>query len=111
MPLKGTSLANLSIKRKPLDKTKHLPKKPKVVIRSAVVTPDAGKLPPMPVPEKGKDLMMGPRHITEKRLILLCEDSQYAFKQLSSFINSDDYEDLDNYATEAMGEKGLFSLA
>ena len=42
---------------------------------------------------------------------LLREDSQYAIGQLSSIIKDDDYEDLGNHATEAMGEIGLFSLA
>ena len=30
---------------------------------------------------------------------------------LSSIINSEDYEDLGNHSTEAMGETGLFSIA
>jgi len=46
-----------------------------------------------------------------KCLILLCEDAHYAFKQLSSIIKDDDYKDLSNYATETMGETGLFSSA
>ena len=55
----GTSLSNLSIKRKPSDKTDRLPKKPKVVVGSAGVTPDEGKLTPPPIHGKGKGLMMG----------------------------------------------------
>ena len=104
LPPKGMGLANLSIKMKPSDKRKHLPKKPKVAVGSAGVTPDARKLPPMPIPEKGKGLMTGPSLVTKKLLVLLCEDSQYALKQLSSITNSDDYKDLDNHATEAIGE-------
>ena len=44
---------------------------------------------------KGADL------VTEKRLVLLCEDSGYALKQLSSIIKDNDYEDLGNHATKA----------
>ena len=36
--------------------------------------------------------------------VLLHEDSQYAFKQISSIIKDEDYEDLGNHATEAMGD-------
>ena len=54
--------------------------------------------------------MTGADHVTEKRLILLHEDSGYALKQLSSIIQDNDYEDLGNHATKAMGEIGLFSL-
>ena len=32
-------------------------------------------------------------------------------KQLLSIIKDDNYEDLENYATKAMGETGLFNLA
>ena len=48
--------------------------------------------------------------VMEKRPVLLREDSGYALKQLSSIIKDDDYEDLGNHATEAIGETGLFSL-
>lgn len=48
---------------------------------------------------------------TKKFPILLREDPQYALKQLSSIIKGDDYKDLGNHATEAMGETGFFSLA
>ena len=66
MPQKGTSLANLSIKRKPSDKSKHLFKKPKVVVGSVGVTLDARKLPLMPIPKKDKGLMTGSGPVTEK---------------------------------------------
>ena len=49
--------------------------------------------------------------ITEKPLVLLHEDPQYALKQFSSIIKGEDYEDLGNHTTKAMGETGLFSLA
>jgi len=59
----------------------------------------------------GKGLMKGPSITQEKPPVLLQEDSKYAFEKLSSIMSSDDYEDLGNHATEAMGEKGLFSIA
>ena len=37
--------------------------------------------------------------------VLLHEDSQYAFKQIFSIIKDEDYEDLGNHATEAMGRR------
>ena len=48
--------------------------------------------------------------ITKKPPVLLCEDSQYALKQISSIIKDEDYEDLGNHAMEAMGEMYLFNL-
>ena len=60
---------------------------------------------------KGKGLMMGLIPITEKPPVLFCEDSKYALEQLSSIITADDYEDLSNHTTEAMGETRLFSIA
>jgi len=51
---------------------------------------------------KGKGLMKGPS-IIEKLPFLLREDSKYALEQLSSIITSNDYENLSNHATEAMG--------
>ena len=55
--------------------------------------------------------MTGSVSITEKPPVLLREDSKYALEQLSSIITIDDYEDLSNHATDAMGETGLFSIA
>ena len=37
--------------------------------------------------------------------------SKYALEQLLSIITVDDYEDLSNHATEAMGEMSLFCIA
>ena len=59
----------------------------------------------------GKGLMKGPSTTQEKPPVLLREDSKYALEKLSSIMSSDDYEDLGNHAIEAMGEKGLFSIA
>lgn len=54
---------------------------------------------------------MGQGPVFEKCPVLLCKDSRYAIEQLFSIIKHDNYEDLGNHATEAMGETGLFSLA
>ena len=83
----GTGTSNLSTKRKLVDKTNRLPKKPKVMVGPIEVTRTETKLPPPievtrtetklpppPVYGKGKGLMMGQVPADEKRLILLCED-------------------------------------
>ena len=59
----------------------------------------------------GKGLMVPPPGSQKKLLILLCEDPKYALEKLSSIIGNEDYEDLGNHSTEAMGETGLFSIA
>ena len=73
--------------------------------------PNAGKipakLPAKPGPGVGKGLMKGPAHVTEECPVLLCENSSYALKQILSIIKDDDYFDLGNHATKAMGETGL----
>ena len=55
--------------------------------------------------------MKGLDIVPEKPPILLREDSKYALEKLASIISVDDYEDLGNHATEAMGETGLFCIA
>ncbi|KAL0014477.1 hypothetical protein SO802_001546 [Lithocarpus litseifolius] len=97
---------------KTTDKGDRPPKKPKVVTGLIVgETPPSTKLPPSPLPGKRKGLMTGQGPVSEKCPVLLREDSRYAIGKLSSIIKDDDYEDLGNHATEAMGETGLFSLA
>jgi len=59
----------------------------------------------------GKGPMKAPSTNQEKPPVLLREDSKYALEQLSSIILSEDYEDLGNHSTEAMGETGLFAIA
>ena len=111
LPPKVTGQANPSAKRKPSEKVDRPPKNPKMVAELTVGEIAAtSKLPPKPGPGKRMGLMTGVDHVTEKRLILLHEDSGYALKQLSSIIQDNDYEDLGNHATKAMGEMGLFSL-
>ena len=111
MPSKEKGPLNLLLKRKTSDKVNRPPKKPKVVIGSTIEeTPLTTRLPPPPRPGKGKGLMTGHGPVSKKRTVLLRKDLQYTIGQLSSIINFDDYEDLGNHATEAMGETGLFSL-
>ena len=57
-----------------MDKTNHLPKKPKVTVGPVEVTRTKTKLPPPLVHGKGKGLMMGQVPADEKCLILLRED-------------------------------------
>ena len=67
--------ANPSTKRKPSEKVDRPPKKPKVVMGSIV-----GKMkgPDLVKPSlgKGKGLLKGPDLVTEKRPVLLREDSR-----------------------------------
>ncbi|XP_030933003.1 uncharacterized protein LOC115958885 [Quercus lobata] len=58
----------------------------------------------------GKGLMKGPLKDQEKPLVLLREDSKHALEQISSIMSAEDYEDLGNHSTEAMGETGLFAI-
>ena len=103
--------ANLSTKRKPSERVDRPPKKPKVVTGSIVgETSATSKLPFNPSPGKGKGMTKGANPVTEKCPVLFREGSGYALKQLSSIIKDNDYEDLCNHATEAIGEMGLFSL-
>ena len=59
----------------------------------------------------GKGLMKALSTSQEKPPPLLRDDSKHALEKLSSIITSNDYEDLGNHSTEAMGETGLFAIA
>ena len=61
--------------------------------------------------EGGKGLMVPPPSSQKKPPVLLREDPKYALEKLSSIIGGEDYEDLGNHSTEAMGETSLFSIA
>ena len=54
--------------------------------------------------------MRAPPVNEEKPPSLLCDDSKYALEKLKSIISAEDYEDLGNHSTEAMGETGLFAV-
>ena len=55
--------------------------------------------------------MKAPATNQEKPPPLLRDDSKFALEKLSSIITTEDYEDLGNHSTEAMGETGLFAVA
>ena len=55
--------------------------------------------------------MKAPSTILEKPPVLLREDFNNALEKISSIISAEDYEDLGNHSTEAMGESGLFAVA
>ena len=59
----------------------------------------------------GKGPMKASSTNQEKPPVLLREDFKYALEQLSSIMSSEDYEDLGNHSTEAMGETCLFAIA
>ena len=62
-------------------------------------------------PGAGKGLMVPPPGSQKKPPVLLREDPKYALGKISSIIGSEDYENLGNHSTKAMGETGLFSIA
>ena len=109
----GLSSADPSSKRKQQEKTdRHPPKKPKIVPELVLgLKVEGKKTVTQLVHLKGKGLMTGSNPFIEKSPVLLREDSKYASEQLSSIITVDDYEDLSNHTTEAMGERGLFCIA
>ena len=55
--------------------------------------------------------MIPPSGSQKNRPVLLREDPKYALEKLLSIIGSEDYENLGNHSTEAIGETGLFSIA
>ena len=55
--------------------------------------------------------MKAPSTSQEKPPPLLRDDSKFSMEKLSSIISLEDYEDLGNHLTEAMGETGLFAVA
>ena len=107
---KGTGLTNPSTKRKQSEKSDRLPMKPKTLLEPVVGLKVETKKMVTPVGHgKGKGLIKGPS-ITEKPPVQLYEDSKYVLEKLSSIITSDNYEDLSNHATKAIGEMGLFNI-
>ena len=106
-----TVAINPSIKRKSAPKGDRRAKKPKVSLEPVVGLMAEGKTATPMKHGAGKGFMKAPSNISEKLPVLLCEDSKHAFKQISSIISTEDYEDLGNHSTEAMGESGLFAVA
>ena len=58
-----------------------------------------------------KGLMKASSIDQEKPPVLLYEDSKHTLEQISSIMTSEDYEDLSNHSTKAMGESRLFAVA
>ena len=103
--------SNLSIKRKPPPKGNRSAKKPKVPLEPVVGLMAEGTKMVTPVKHgAGKGLMKASSTNQEKPPVLLREDSKYALEQISSIISTEDYKDLGNHSTEAMGELGLFAI-
>ena len=108
----GTGLSKPSTKRKQQKKSNRLPNKPKSIPKPVVgLKAKIKKAATALGLGKGKGFMKVLTLIAEKPLVLLCEDSKYALEKLLSIITSDNYEDLSNHATEAVGETGLFNIA
>ena len=108
----GTGSSKPSTKRRPPAKGDRAPKTPKVSLEPIIGLMAEGTKTATPSKHRaGKGLMIPPLGSQKKLPILLYKDPKYAFEKLLSIISSEDYEDLGNYSTEAMGETSLFSIA
>ena len=104
----GTGSSKPSAKRRTLPKRNCAPKKQKV--SSEPVLGLMAEDTRMVTPAKhggGKGLMIPPLGSQKKPHVLLREDPKYALEKLSSIISSEDYKDLGNHPTEAMGDGPL----
>ena len=98
--------------KRPMLKVDRAPKKQKVSTEPVICLMAEGKKTVTPAkPRGGKGLMVPPPGSQKKPLVLLREDPKYALGKISSIIGSEDYEDLENHSTKAMGETGLFNIA
>ena len=98
--------------KRPVLKVDRAPKKQKVSTEPVIGLMAEGKKTVTPAkPGGGKGLMVPPPGSQKKPPVLLREDPKYALGKISSIIESENYEDLGNHSTEAMGETGLFSIA
>ena len=101
-----------SIKRKPSSKSDRPHKQQKVSLEPVVGLMAEGVKTVTPVKHgSGKGLTKAPSTNQEKPPPLLRDDSKFALEKLSLIISLEDYEDLGNHSTEAMGETGLFAIA
>ena len=99
-----------SAKRKQPPKSDRPYKQPKVSLEPVVgLMAEGAKTVNQAKHGTGKGLMNAPP-VNEKPPSLLRDDSKYALEKLSSIITAEDYEDLGNHSTEAMGETGLFAV-
>ena len=98
--------------KRPMPRVDRAPKKQKVSTEPVIGLMAEGKKTVTPAkPGAGKGLMVAPPGSQKKPPVLLREDPKYALGKISSIIGSEDYEDLGNHSTKAMGETGLFSIA
>ena len=102
-----TIAINPSIKRKSAPKGDRQKKKSRVSLELVVGLIAEGKTVTPVKRGAGKGFMKPP----EKPPVLLREDPKHALEQISSIISAEDYEDLGNHSTEAMGESSLFAIA
>ena len=101
-----------SAKRKQPTKIDRPHKKPKVPLDPVVGLMAEGAKTVTPAKHgAGKGLMNDPSSNVKRPPPLLRDDPGYALEKLSSILTSEDYEDLGNHSTEAMGETSLFSIA
>ena len=108
----GTSSSRPSAKKRPLLKGDRAPKKQKVSMELVIgLMAEGNKMVTSAKHGGGKGLMIPLPGNQKKPPVLLREDPKYALGKLSSIIGNEDYEDLGNHSTEALGETGLFSIA
>ena len=108
----GTSSSRPSAKKRPLLKGDRAPKKQKVSTELVIgLMAEGNKMVTSAKHGGGKGLMIPLPGNQKKPPVLLREDPKYALGKLSSIIGNEDYEDLGNHSTEALGETGLFSIA
>ena len=108
----GTGSSKLFAKKRSLPKGDHAPKKQKVSTEPVIgLMAEGTKTLTLTKHGGGKGLMVPPPDSQKKPSVLLREDPKYALEKLSSIIGNEDYEDLGNHSTEAIGETGLFSIA
>ena len=106
---KGSAPAS---KRKPTSKSDRPAKQPKIPLEPVVGLMAEGVKTVTPAKHgTGKGFMKAPDSKQDRPPLLLRDDSKYALEKLSSIITAEDYEDLGNHSTEAIGETGLFAVA
>ncbi|XP_030925032.1 protein SUPPRESSOR OF npr1-1, CONSTITUTIVE 1-like [Quercus lobata] len=105
------SVPGSSGKRKQPPKSDRPHKQPKVSMEPIVGLMAEGPKAVNQVKQgAGKGLMHAPPVSEEKPPPLLRDDSKFALEKLTSILSAEDYEDLGNHSTEAMGETGLFAV-
>ena len=108
----GIGSSKPSIKRRMPSKGDRAPKKPKVSLEPVVgLMAEGVRMVTLAKHGADKGPMVASPGSQKKPPVLLREDPQYALERLSSIITSEDYEDLGNHSTEAMGEMSLFNIA